>query len=574
MAVRRAVASILALGCGAAAREAAPNTELVVAHYNEDMTWAEEWNNGGVHLRVYTKGKVPTGFKAEELPNVGRESHTYLTHIVKNYDALANWTVFTQGAAPRWGYRHGDSGSGHLTDEIDFKDYMEPFHGGKDSFFALSTVAHLPSGIQSTRLGMLTDSLRTVSNAECPAGGSDGWSAWWVDEGHPHRKAGQKMLAFYNRYVLQNEATAEAALAPVTLAFVQGARFAVSRERILKRPRAYYEALLERVSHSRNPLEGFFLEAMWHDVFHPERVQAAAPLCEYLPLPTNLAAMSYGEMFEDTARRITANDMIKGFFDSRQLSDAYNPTTESITGTTEEVSMTTEEVLTTHEEEDSEEVSTSEEEEEVSGESTTDESTTGASEVGESVTTVSAGPPVQVTQTVVATGSFGLTVATQADYDLVVSPAGLLGAAEALAAQGGFDASAVVVTVANDTSRRLSNSSNFTVNFEYTITLTGGAGDTLPTAAEMQTTLGSDTFAAQFTTSLNSALATRLGDSFGGVTGVTSFTVAAVTVTNTASTTEEASGGGGGGNVDNFAGERRAMSSVVGLLAAALAIFA
>ena len=34
----------------------------------------------------------------ERLPNVGRESHTYLHHIVANYDHLASVTVFTQGS--------------------------------------------------------------------------------------------------------------------------------------------------------------------------------------------------------------------------------------------------------------------------------------------------------------------------------------------------------------------------------------------------------------------------------------------------------------------------------------------
>jgi hypothetical protein len=52
------------------------------------------------------------------LPNVGRESHTILWHIVTNYDRLANLTVFSQGSAPTHGYGRkgaaaGDRG-GHL----------------------------------------------------------------------------------------------------------------------------------------------------------------------------------------------------------------------------------------------------------------------------------------------------------------------------------------------------------------------------------------------------------------------------------------------------------------------------
>jgi hypothetical protein len=31
-----------------------------------------------------------------QLPNIGREAHSYLYHIVANYDRLADWTIFSQ----------------------------------------------------------------------------------------------------------------------------------------------------------------------------------------------------------------------------------------------------------------------------------------------------------------------------------------------------------------------------------------------------------------------------------------------------------------------------------------------
>ena len=42
--------------------------------------------------------------KVIPLPNVGRESHTYLTHIVTQYDDLSDYTIFFQGGEPSWGY--------------------------------------------------------------------------------------------------------------------------------------------------------------------------------------------------------------------------------------------------------------------------------------------------------------------------------------------------------------------------------------------------------------------------------------------------------------------------------------
>jgi hypothetical protein len=44
---------------------------------------------------IYNKGKP----RADSivLPNVGREAHTYLHHLVERYDDLAEWSLFTQG---------------------------------------------------------------------------------------------------------------------------------------------------------------------------------------------------------------------------------------------------------------------------------------------------------------------------------------------------------------------------------------------------------------------------------------------------------------------------------------------
>ncbi len=65
--------------------------QLVVAHYREDLSWLEDFSV--LPVTVYSKG----GTGPNELPNVGREAHTYLHHIIENYDSLADVTVFLQG---------------------------------------------------------------------------------------------------------------------------------------------------------------------------------------------------------------------------------------------------------------------------------------------------------------------------------------------------------------------------------------------------------------------------------------------------------------------------------------------
>ena len=73
--------------------------EIVVAHYIEKLDWVKPIAN---HSHVYHKGREmrppPLQLYAwDKLPNVGREFHTYLYHIINNYDTLPEITVFVQG---------------------------------------------------------------------------------------------------------------------------------------------------------------------------------------------------------------------------------------------------------------------------------------------------------------------------------------------------------------------------------------------------------------------------------------------------------------------------------------------
>lgn len=70
---------------------------LVVARFAEDVSWVVSADVEGVFL--YNKGQTPCDVPVEEirLPNVGRESHTYLHHIVQHYRNLPEWLICCQG---------------------------------------------------------------------------------------------------------------------------------------------------------------------------------------------------------------------------------------------------------------------------------------------------------------------------------------------------------------------------------------------------------------------------------------------------------------------------------------------
>jgi len=82
--------------------------QLVIARFNEDLRWVRRVPSS-IRVTVYNKGDDSktaalqealagrVGVEVVALPNVGREAHSYLTHLSHHYQSLAGVTVFCQG---------------------------------------------------------------------------------------------------------------------------------------------------------------------------------------------------------------------------------------------------------------------------------------------------------------------------------------------------------------------------------------------------------------------------------------------------------------------------------------------
>ena len=71
---------------------------LIISRYNEDLGWLKEFKD--FKIIVYNKGdKLSENlfYEVIDLENTGRESHTWLHHIVKNYNQLDEINIFLQG---------------------------------------------------------------------------------------------------------------------------------------------------------------------------------------------------------------------------------------------------------------------------------------------------------------------------------------------------------------------------------------------------------------------------------------------------------------------------------------------
>lgn len=211
-----------------------PSLDIVVAHYNEDLSWLEDYLDS---CTVYSKGgetHAPS-FPHRKLPNIGREGHTYLHHIVECYDSLAEVTLFIQG-------RIDD----HINLDVDeIRRRARATVPGQVTTFPFRELE-------------LFDHWDGIPWEEYPS-----WKKW----GSMTFKYAPKTPAqFWQSFFPGSKV-------PASVAFHPGALFAVHRDTIRRHPRAFYRQVLEEfflgdMAHV-NPITGHYMERFWLPIFNP-----------------------------------------------------------------------------------------------------------------------------------------------------------------------------------------------------------------------------------------------------------------------------------------------------------------
>jgi Protein of unknown function (DUF3431) len=134
------------------------DVEIVIARWNEDIRWSDMYKSvRTIYDKSIEAENLPasTSGKIVKLPNLGRESYTYLWHIVNNYDKLSKVTAFTQGSVPTHGYFGHRKGGGHLISNSTFHDFVLSETG----HFVFSGVVWLPTAAHLLRSGKSTDKI-------------------------------------------------------------------------------------------------------------------------------------------------------------------------------------------------------------------------------------------------------------------------------------------------------------------------------------------------------------------------------------------------------------------------------
>ena len=203
--------------------------EIIASRYNEDIDWLL---NEKENLKLYNKGHPIKDFKTIKLPNVGRESDTYLNYIISNYNYLPEICIFTQGNI-------NDHHSGGI-------NYL---HKMKE---------------EALKYGKSNPSLITNKN-------NDIWGENFnvnISENNTkyskaHNNQRTKKKISFGEWFKKNIKSEF----PNKLKIYKYGLFAVSREKILKHKIKYYKKLKKHVNWDSNPAEGHFFERSWYYIF-------------------------------------------------------------------------------------------------------------------------------------------------------------------------------------------------------------------------------------------------------------------------------------------------------------------
>jgi hypothetical protein len=207
---------------------------VVVARYNESLDWISRlhpsidltvYNKGSSctlptrDLTVYNKGSsctLPTRNKLRVLPNVGRESHTYLRYLVDNYDSLPSLMLFVQG---------------------------NPFD-------------HCPNFVQCANHAFLTGEKPSHS------GVTFGENRIEISNMFPrcHEAIHGDLVQLYSDMFSTPP--------PHRFHFHAGATLCVTRDQALSRPKHFYEwCLTQQLDSQLDPIYGYCFERLWNFIF-------------------------------------------------------------------------------------------------------------------------------------------------------------------------------------------------------------------------------------------------------------------------------------------------------------------
>lgn len=209
--------------------------DLVISYYKEDLDWVKKYG-GFNNIYIYNKGPnvVPDiGHRYMEinLPNIGRCDHTYLYHIIQNYDSLATVTIFTTGSVDL----------PHKTQQFDF--IFDKTFKTRDTVFYGSYYPNVKNSLYDFSL--------------------TGYNATYAKNATENQPMSLSKIRPFGPWYESHFGNLE-----ITLLNYFGI-FSVSKKHIHNHDKNHYINLIEDFPVNSNPEVGHYFERAWLAVFDP-----------------------------------------------------------------------------------------------------------------------------------------------------------------------------------------------------------------------------------------------------------------------------------------------------------------
>lgn len=206
--------------------------DLVISRFNENLEWFKD-STPYRRVFLYNKG-LPFTYPGDnvniiDLPNVGRVDHTYLHHIIENYDTLADVTLFLPGSCDLPNKRQ------QMQNTITYT--LEK----KDAYFQTEAV---PDDIHTFSLNSWT----STSNDNKI-----------LNDEHQLAPASPKPFGIWYETYFNTQFSSSVVYLGI---------FSVRADQIRLRPKTFYEQLITCVNHHSNPEAGHYIERAWYSMFH------------------------------------------------------------------------------------------------------------------------------------------------------------------------------------------------------------------------------------------------------------------------------------------------------------------
>ena len=202
---------------------------LIISRYNEDVGWLKNYRD--FKIIVYNKGnklKEENYYKIINLENKGRESHTWLYHIVNNYYQLDQINIFLQGRI----------------DDLNCMVYQNP----NDYLKRINKY-----GFEASRYGLLGP-YHWAYNVN-------------IEKDIRYKKQWENNEISRSNIDFRNFSKKLFPKIPIFVATSYSGCFAVKKENILIHNLSFYQELLDILDKNKNPIEGHYMERLWCYMF-------------------------------------------------------------------------------------------------------------------------------------------------------------------------------------------------------------------------------------------------------------------------------------------------------------------